>query len=62
MKRFLFTSVVLAIVSATFFFSNVGINLFGYLENFVLSYGLLGLSGLTFLGYVNEKHKQYENN
>jgi hypothetical protein len=59
--KYLVLSVVLAIVSTTLFFSNVGINLFGYMDNFVLSYGLLGLSGISFLGYIDSKMKQFNN-
>jgi len=62
MKIALVLSVAFTLLSATLFFSNVGVNLFGYMENFVLSYGSLGLSGISFLGYVEFKHKQYGQN
>jgi hypothetical protein len=59
--KYLILSVVLAIVSTTLFFSNVGVNIFGYVENFMLSYGSLGLSVLSFLGYIDSKMKQFNN-
>jgi hypothetical protein len=63
MKRFLIISVTLLIVSASFlFFTQIGTKLFGYVGHFILCYGVLGLSGLSFLEYVNRKHKQYGNN
>jgi len=62
MKSLLVMAVAFALLSATLFFGNVGINTFGYVLNFVMSYAAIGLSGLCVLGYVEVKHKEYEKN
>jgi len=60
MKIALVLSVAFALLSATLFFSNVGINALGYVLNFVLSYALLACAGICVLGYVEFKFKQYD--